>query len=80
VYGDAQRYLVAGVWLNDAAVNAHLDQSGVAPGARARGPRALVQKRVEQVNSELASYETIKKFAILDEPLTVEAGLSHLDA
>jgi long-chain acyl-CoA synthetase len=27
------------------------------------------------VNSELASYETIKKFAILAEPLTVEAGL-----
>ncbi len=74
VFGDAQRYLVAGVWLNDAAVNAHLDQSGVAPGARPEARRALVQKRVEQVNSELASYETIKKFAILDEPLTIDAG------
>ena len=26
------------------------------------------------MNSELASYETIKKFAILDEPLTIDAG------
>ncbi|MBE2252362.1 MAG: AMP-binding protein [Myxococcus sp.] len=75
VFGDAQKYLVAGVWLNDAAVNAHLDKSGVAPGARDEARRALVQRRVDQVNSELASYETVKKFAILSEPLTVEAGL-----
>jgi long-chain acyl-CoA synthetase len=75
VFGDAQKYLVAGVWLNDAAVNSHLDQNGVATGARAEARRALIQKRVDQVNSELASYETVKKFAILDEPLTVEAGL-----
>lgn len=75
VFGDAQKYLVAGVWLNDAAVNAHLEKSGVDPKARDEARRALVQRRVDQVNSELASYETIKKFAILDEPLTVEAGL-----
>jgi long-chain acyl-CoA synthetase len=75
VFGDAQKYLVAGVWLNDAAVNSHLDQNGVATGARAEARRALIQKRIDQVNSELASYETVKKFAILEEPLTVEAGL-----
>jgi long-chain acyl-CoA synthetase len=27
------------------------------------------------VNAQLASYETIKKFAIIDTPLTVESGL-----
>ncbi|MDX2013816.1 MAG: AMP-binding protein [Myxococcaceae bacterium] len=75
VFGDAQRYLVAGVWLNEGAVKEHLDRSGVAAGSRDEARRALVQKRVDQVNTELASYETIKKFAILDEPLTVEAGL-----
>jgi long-chain acyl-CoA synthetase len=75
VFGDAQRYLVAGVWLNEGAVKEHLDRSGVAPGSRDEARRALVQKRVDHVNTELASYETIKKFAILDEPLTVEAGL-----
>ncbi|MCA3011087.1 MAG: AMP-binding protein, partial [Myxococcaceae bacterium] len=75
VFGDGQRYLVAGVWLNEAAVAEHLDRGGVAPASRDEAKRALVQERVDRVNAQLASYETIKKFAILSEPLTVEAGL-----
>jgi len=75
VYGDSKRYLVAGVWPNKAAVDAHLDASGVAPEARAEAARALIQQRIDRINAELASYETIKKFALLDPPLTVEAGL-----
>src|SRR6185312_5081899 len=31
VYGDAKRYLTAGVWLNDEAVRAHLDERKVPP-------------------------------------------------
>ncbi len=57
VYGDGQRYLVAGVWLNQPA------------------DRAVVQARIDAVNAQLASYETIKKFVVLDAPLTVEGGL-----
>ncbi len=34
-----------------------------------------MQKRIDQVNTQLASYETIKKFAIIGDPLTVEAEL-----
>jgi long-chain acyl-CoA synthetase len=75
VFGEGQRFLVAGVWLNDAAVNAQLDSQGVAPSARAEATRVLVQKRVDEVNGQLASYETIKKFAIVQTPLTVEGGL-----
>jgi long-chain acyl-CoA synthetase len=75
VYGDAKRYLVAGVWLNRQAVNAHLDATGVAVPAREEATRALVQRRVDAVNAQLASYETLKKFAIIDPPLTVEGGL-----
>jgi long-chain acyl-CoA synthetase len=73
VYGDAKKFLVACVWLNDEAVKASLD--GVAPDARDAALRALVQKRLDRVNAELASYETIKKFAIVTEPLTVEGEL-----
>jgi long-chain acyl-CoA synthetase len=36
--------------------------------------RAMVQEAVDQMNSELARYETIKKFAILQEDFTVESG------
>ncbi|HEX4513155.1 MAG TPA: AMP-dependent synthetase/ligase [Polyangiaceae bacterium] len=62
VYGDGKRYLVCGVWVNDTT----MDEASL---------RAAVQQRVDAVNKDLASYETIKKFAILREPLTVEAGL-----
>ena len=75
VYGDGKRFLVAGVWLNQEAVDAHLHAQGVADGARAEATRALVQRRVDEVNARLASYETIKKFAVIDRPLTVANGL-----
>jgi len=74
VYGDGQKYLVAGVWLNEAAVKAHLDASGVA-GDRREATRALVQQRIDKVNAQLASYETIKKFVVMERPLTVEGGM-----
>ncbi len=72
VYGDGKRYLVAGVWLNDEAVRAHL--ADVKPGARQEVLRALVQTRIDRVNRGLASYETVKRFSIMDLPLTVEGG------
>ncbi len=73
VYGEGKKFLVAGVWLNEDAVTAHLGD--VAPEGRDAARRALVQKRIDHVNSELASYETLKKFAILTEPLTVDNEL-----
>ncbi|MFZ5443726.1 MAG: AMP-dependent synthetase/ligase [Myxococcota bacterium] len=75
VYGDGRRYLVAAVWLHEQAVDAHLEKSGVAAGARDEARKALVQTRIDQVNAQLASYESIKKFVIIDTPLTVESGL-----
>ena len=74
VYGEGKRYLTAGVWLNDAVVDAHLAAAGVLPEARAEAARALVQQRVDRVNAELASYETIKRFAIVETPLTIADG------
>ena len=73
VYGDAKKFLVAAVWCHEAAVKAQLQS--VAPEAREEARRALVQGRVDLVNAQLASFETIKKFVIIDEPLTVEGGL-----
>ncbi len=73
VYGEGKKFLVAGVWLNEEAVKASLQD--VAAEGREAAKRALVQKRIDQVNTQLASYETIKKFAMIEEPLTVEAEL-----
>jgi long-chain acyl-CoA synthetase len=61
VYGDARSYLVAGVWLAATVPVAQRD----AEAARA----------VAAVNAQLASFETIKKFWVGEDPLTVEAGL-----
>ncbi len=73
VYGDSKKYLVCGVWLNDALVDAEL--ADVAPADRRAAREALVQKKIDEVNKELPSYETLKSFAIIETPLTVEAEL-----
>jgi len=73
VFGEGQRFLVAGVWLNAAAVDAKLES--IPEASRAAETRKLVQQRIDEVNAQLASYETIKKFEIIDAPLTVEGGL-----
>ena len=36
--------------------------------------RALVEREVAAVNAQLASFESVKKFHILPEELTVESG------
>jgi long-chain acyl-CoA synthetase len=58
VYGDGKPYLVAAVWL----------------AAGADADHAAIAARVEAVNASLARYETIKKFFIAEEPLSVEGG------
>ncbi len=68
VYGDGKKYLVAGVWLTDALLPPDVAQD---PEKK----RALVQAKVDEVNAGLASFETIKTFAIIEQPLTVESEL-----
>ena len=75
VYGDGKKYLVAGVWLDPEAADAELLQRGVEPGERNKALQALVQERIDRVNAELARYEQVKRFVIMDTPLTVAGGL-----
>lgn len=77
LYGDGKKYLVAGVWLHEDAVRAHLAAQGAATDGEAadHAVHALVQQRIDRVNAALASYESIKKFVVVREPLTVEGGL-----
>ncbi|MBI4815119.1 MAG: long-chain fatty acid--CoA ligase [Deltaproteobacteria bacterium] len=58
VYGDARKFLVAGIWLH--------------PGIDAA--RELIEAKVQAVNATLASYETIKKFKLFPGSLSVENG------
>lgn len=76
VYGDGKPYLTAGVWLQPEAIEAYLAEHDVqGEEGRAEAVQKLVRERVERANQGLARYETVKKFAIIDTPLTVENGL-----
>jgi len=62
VVGDRQKYLVALITLTDEAA------------ADRAGAEASVRAAVNRLNQKLASYETIKRFAILPRDLSEEAG------
>jgi long-chain acyl-CoA synthetase len=64
VHGDKRPYLVALVTLNPDAV-ARIGAEEV---------RARVQSEVDAVNARLSSFETVKKFAILDKDFSIEGG------
>jgi long-chain acyl-CoA synthetase len=74
VYGDGKKYLTAGVWPNGEAISAWLADKDVADDRREEAIQQLLDERVEVANDELPRYETIKNFAIIDTPLTIENG------
>ena len=65
VYGDGERYLVAGVWPRPEAV----------ASCSAEDLRARLAERIAHVNAQLASYETLKRYFVATTPLTLESGL-----
>jgi long-chain acyl-CoA synthetase len=75
VYGDKRPYCVALVTLSDEATKRFGD--GVTDGAalaQSADVRAAVQKDIDLVNAKLASFEAIKRFAILPHDLTEASG------
>jgi long-chain acyl-CoA synthetase len=75
VYGDGKRYLVAGVWLDAEVAAARLVQRGAGPDDRLRVLTELALASVDRVNRELAKFEQIKRFKIMEAPLTIAGGL-----
>jgi long-chain acyl-CoA synthetase len=80
VHGNNRNYCTALMTLDEEAVRKWLRDNGGGDGLTlpqmVREPRvhALIQGYVDQVNSTLASYETIKKFELLPADFTVDAG------
>ena len=70
VYGDGKPFLTAGVWINEAELSA-----AVGPDVSRERLNQLIQEEIDRVNAKLAKHETIKKFLVMDKPLTVENGL-----
>ncbi len=79
VHGDRRNFCSALVTLDEESIAGWKEQqglNGMSTKDLARDPRviSMVQAAVDELNKGLASYETIKKFAILPRDLTVEDG------
>ncbi len=73
VYGDKRPYCVALVTLTEEAGKRFGGQTGPALAESAE-VRAALQKDIDTVNAKLASFESIKRFAILPQDLTEASG------
>ena len=79
VYGEGQKFISALVTLQWDVVEAYAREKGIAFVSReelARRPEItqLVREEVEACNRRLANFETIKKFAILENDFSIESG------
>jgi len=77
VHGDRRKFLSALVTLNEENVRRWAEREGFAPGEPLCDDprvRARIQKSIDALNANLASYSTIKKFAILPRDLSQAAG------
>jgi long-chain acyl-CoA synthetase len=75
VYGDGKKYLVMGVWLDPETAAARAEKEGVAGRDRKASQITWVQRAVDRVNADLAKFEQIKKFVVIETPLTVAGNL-----
>ncbi len=75
VVGDTRNYCVALIAIDPDALGDFAAQAGIpADPGHARVSEA-VDTHIDRVNAELASFETIKYWAMTPEPMTVENGL-----
>lgn len=80
IVGDRKPYLTA-LFALDADARGNLaraaglsDRLTVKELAAAPAARAVIQKHVDDANAKVARYQTIKRFAILPEPFSVDGG------
>jgi len=79
VYGDKQKYIVALLTLNEAEILKWAKEKGLSHASykelsQSKEVSQLMDNEVKTANGQLASYETIKKFAILPTDFSIETG------
>jgi long-chain acyl-CoA synthetase len=79
VHGDGRNYCTALIALDPEAIEKWAEQNGAAGAAyedlsKRDDVHAMLQGYVDEMNGRLPRWETIKKFAVLPEDLTVESG------
>jgi long-chain acyl-CoA synthetase len=80
VHGDERSYCSALIALDADAIKQWAVSSGASAKTYAElaehpDVRALIEPAIAKVNARLTSHETIRKFALLSEELTIESGL-----
>jgi long-chain acyl-CoA synthetase len=80
LYGDGKPYCVMLFTLNAVELRAHLKAEGTLVGSDEKlsdhpAVKRKIANAVDAVNANLASYESIKNHAILEEDFTIENGL-----
>lgn len=79
IHGDQRKFVVALITLNQEAARKFAEENKItytSPEALAEAPkiREHVRKAVAEANAQLASFETIKNFAILPREFSIESG------
>ncbi|MBS1726075.1 MAG: long-chain fatty acid--CoA ligase [Armatimonadetes bacterium] len=75
VFGDGMDYCVALILPNAEAVRAELGLAEDAHLADNPDVKALLKREIDGTNKKLANFEMVKKWALIDEPFTIENGL-----
>ncbi|HHO51369.1 MAG TPA: long-chain fatty acid--CoA ligase, partial [Deltaproteobacteria bacterium] len=75
VIGDTRNYCTCLISLDPEELETWAGQQGTAADPSSDAVKTAVQAHIDSVNEGLASFETIKYFRILDEPMTVENGI-----
>ncbi len=75
VIGDRRNYCVCLISLDPEELSEWAKQKGVEADIYSEPVKAAVQAKVDEVNGGLASFESVKYFRILPEPMTVENGI-----
>ena len=77
VYGDRKNYLSALVTLNDEEIQKFAKEQGIPTNGNLHQKpevKNLIRSIIEKNNALLASFETVKKFTILKQDFSIEAG------
>jgi long-chain acyl-CoA synthetase len=79
VHGDRRNFVTALITLDEEAIMKWAGEHGLAGKGYAEvvasaEAEALIKPYIDQINTVLAKYETVKKFAILPKDLSIDAG------
>ncbi len=75
IIGDRRNYCVALFALDPEGLGTWAQQQGVPADPQSEPVRKALQAHVDEVNKGLASFETVKYFRVLPEPMSVDNGV-----